>query len=118
MTTTTSRLTTLTTLLLLAFVASGCGIGGGTSATKYERGDTGDNIVEAFADGQAKLYSGTDLTPEASTPIEKGENIGFRDDRTATGGNVIAVAGDFERAIEQGTVFDRTYYWKIEETEE
>ncbi|MEL7240074.1 MAG: hypothetical protein AAGK78_14550 [Planctomycetota bacterium] len=111
------------TLGLATFAAAsltfvGCGIQSGDTLVQYERGDDGDRLVKVPNDGTAALYSGNDLSPVVRTGVEKGDDIGFRDERTTDGGNVIAVAGEFEQKIEQGTVFDRTFYWKIQDVQD
>lgn len=97
----------------------GCGAQPGDTLVQYERGDTGDVLVPSPGNGRAALYSGNDLNPSVRVPVERGDEVGFRDDRTEAGaGSVRAVAGDFEREIEQGAIFDREYYWKFQQDEE
>ncbi len=115
------RLTSLGLFGLVALFVAGCGLqGGGNTMQKYEKDFEGDRFSNAPSDGMARLYTGSDVTPEWTTAVEKGDKIGFRDERSADGGNVVAVAGDNEQPIQQGTVFDRTYYWKFygEESDE
>ena len=100
-----------TAALSLALV--GCGAQPGTTVVKYSAGDSGDRIIEAPMSGLARLYGSSSTTPETSKSVEKGDEIGFRDERTETGGRVVAVADDQDTPISSGTVFDRTFYWKI-----
>ena len=107
----------LAALVAAALLVGGCGLRGGTTLAKYERGDTGDLLVPAPANGTAGLYSGSDIEPNVNVQVRRGDEVGFRDERIDETGNVTAVAGDFEKPISQGTVFDRTYYWKFSENE-
>ena len=107
--------------LLLALSLVGCGAQSGRTLVQYEKNDTGDRMTQAFDGGLAALYSGNDLNPEVTYLVEKGDRIGFRDDRVGPDrdrGSVVAVAGDNELPIAQGTVFDREYYWKLQREEE
>ena len=114
--TTLARRLTIPALALAALSVVGCGAQSGDTLVQYEKGVTGNRIVRSPGTGTAALYSGNDLTPEVRTAIEKGERIGFRDDRPE-GGGVMAVAGDYEQPVEQGTVFDREFYWKLQKPE-
>jgi len=108
----------LASLAALAMLAAGCGISGDT-LVKYERGDTGDVFVPAPGDGTVRLYSGSDFIAGSSVPVDAGDSVGFRDDRSGDAGSVFAVIGDeFERRIEQGAVFDRTYYLNFFEADD
>ena len=109
--------TTLAALAAGALLLTGCGLRGGTTLAKYEKGDTGDLIVPAPGNGTAGLYSGSDIEPNVNIQVQRGDDVGFRDERIDGVGNITAVAGDFEKNISQGTVFDRTYYWKFSESE-
>jgi hypothetical protein len=105
--------------VLLAFALVGCGTQPGTTAVSYERGFTGDRMVTATRSGEAVLYSGNDFNADARTSIERGEPLGFRDERGDDGeGSIIAVAGGYEQPIEHGMFLDREYFWKIQEVED
>ncbi len=82
---------------------------------KRAGGDTGDRMTQTPRSGTAALYGSSSATPEISYVIQKGDDIGFRDDRNGDAGDVVGVAGDNEFPIQAGTVFDRTYYWKIQD---
>ena len=101
-----------TTAVLAGLSLAGCGIGGGKTLAKYERGDTGPRMTTAPGNGEVGLSGSSDVQNKTVYPVEKGDKVGFRDDRTSTGGNVVAVVGDNEQPIAQGPVLDRTYYLK------
>ena len=104
--------------LCLAFALVGCGAQPGTTVVKYGADDTGDRLIEAPMSGLARLYGSSSTTPEVSKSINKGDDIGFRDERDSSGnGRIVAVAEDQETVVSSGTVFDRTYYWKISEND-
>ncbi len=113
----TRRLATFAALGMAVLLVTGCGLRGGKTLAKYEKNDTGDLIVPAPANGTAGLYSGSDIEPNVNIQVQRGDDVGFKDGRP-DGGVVKAVAGDFEKDLSQGTVFDRTYYWKFSESDE
>ena len=113
----TRRLAPVAAASALALVLIGCGAQPGDTLVQYEKSSTGDRLVRSPKTGTAALYSGNDATPEVRTAITRGEEIGFRDDRTADGGGVIAVAGEYEQPVDQGTIFDREFYWKIQDVD-
>lgn len=108
------RFLALATTLAVAFGLVGCGAQPGRTVVKYGAGTTGDRMTESPFNGTAALYGSSSATPDITYPIDKGDDIGFRDERTDTGGHVIAVAGDNETRIEAGTILDRTFYWKVQ----
>ena len=101
------------TVVLASFSLVGCGIGGGKTLAKYSRGDTGNVMTTAPGNGQVGLSGSSDVQNKTVYPVEKGDKVGFRDDRTNGGGKVVAVVGDNEQDISQGAVLDRTYYLKF-----
>lgn len=104
-------------LLIATLTFVGCGAQPGTTVVRYNKDSTGDRLQPSPMAGLARLYGSSSATPEMSYNIKKGEQIGFRDERTETGGQVVAVAGEQETPISAGSVFDRTYYWKVSEDE-
>ncbi len=101
--------------LCLAVALVGCGAQPGTTVVKFGPDDSEDRIIEAPMSGLARLYGSSSTTPDTSANVERGDEIGFRDERASDGsGRVIAVVNGQETPISSGTVFDRTYYWKIQ----
>lgn len=107
------RFAAFLTTLFAATLLVGCGLQPGDTLVQYKKGTTGDRIVSVPANGQVELVSGTNASPEIVQLVEKGDEVGFRDERE-DGGDVMAVAGNMSPVpIKQGTVLDRTYYWKL-----
>ena len=102
------------TVVLASFSLVGCGIGGGKTLAKYSRGDTKDVMTTAPGAGTVALSGSSDVQNKTVWPVDKGDKVGFKDERTTAGGNVVAVVGDNEQAISQGAVIDRTYYLKYQ----
>lgn len=103
----------LACLIFLAALAGGCGAQSGTTLVKYQRGDVGDRFTEVPERGTVALYGSNDVSPNIRYPVDRGDRIGFRDERSQEGGNVIAVAADNELPVQSGAVIDRTFYWKF-----
>ena len=94
----------------------GCGAQPGDTLVKYERSDTGDKLTQAPGSGEVRLYGSNDAANQVRYNVSRGDEVGFRDQRTESGGRVVAVAGENEQAINQGRVLDRTYYWKFKKS--
>ncbi len=105
--------------LALAVGLIGCGAQPGKTIVKYGKDDTGDRMTVSPRTGTAALYGSSSATPEITYPIDQGDALGFRDERSqgGQGGSVIAVADENEHMLQAGTVFDRTYYWKVQEND-
>ena len=119
---------TLTRTLALAALTAGivslvgCGAQPGTTLISLEKGqaetlDEDGVFTTAPNEGIVALYGSNDLTPNIRFPVDEGDEVGFRADEEEGLRRIIAVAGENEREIDQGTVFDRTYYWKYQDEE-
>jgi hypothetical protein len=113
-----NRLALFTILLALPLllVSTGCGIRGGETLVKYERGTTGDRVRPVPYSGVVGLYSGSDLNPDITFDVTKGTKVGFKDTRRESGGGEVRafVEGMYDAPLNQGTFVDRTYYWNID----
>jgi hypothetical protein len=98
----------LAATLLAAMALAGCGLTGGKTVVKYDKGSP-IRMTEAPKTGTYGLYSTTDRTAQVTYRVEEGEKIGFRE----TSDGVVAVAGMHEQPIKTG-MGKNTYYWKLE----
>jgi hypothetical protein len=89
------------------FLLAGCGVQGGDTVVKYERGGPAERLTDVAADGVYELYSSTDTTPKLSVPLNKGDQIGF----VTENGVLYAVAGSKKEQVDTSW-YSRALYWK------
>ena len=105
--------------LAASLALTGCGLGGGQTLVKYEKGQIGSVRTAAPSDGEVALSGSSDIVnAKIRYQVDKGDEVGFRDEREDGQGRVVAYAGDSEYIINQGTVLDRTFYWQFREEED
>lgn len=95
-------------VLTAAMVLGGCGLTGGKTVVKYDKGSP-VRMTEAPSAGRYGLYSTGDRTPQVTYQLDEGENLGFRE----TSDGVVAVAGSHEQPVKTGRM-KNTYYWKLD----
>jgi phosphotransferase system HPr-like phosphotransfer protein len=108
------------TLIGLSLV--GCGAQPGTTLVKLDRNEAATlsedgKMTSVPRDGNVRLYGSSDLSADISYAVDEGDEVGFRAEGEDAQRRIIAVAGDNETTINQGTVFDRTFYWKFLDNE-
>lgn len=113
---------TITAFAAAGLVLGGCGMQGGQQLVKLTKDEAetlseDGKMTEAPRDGNVRLYGSSDITANIMYRIEQGDEVGFRAEGQNDQRRIIAVAGDNETTISQGTIFDRTYYWKLEDND-
>jgi hypothetical protein len=94
-------------LILTAALITGCGMQGGSTIVKHESG-TPSRTTEVTQAGTYALYDSYDTTPQITVPLDRGDEIGFRQDNDT--GKTVAVAGSKTYPIDSG---NKTYYWNM-----
>ena len=94
-------------VVLVAFVAGGCGAQKGETQIKYEKGNE-PTTKEAPKDGVYALYTASDLTPKVRQKLSAGDRIGFE---KTSDGRIRAVAGTYNQVLAGST---QEAYWKLE----
>lgn len=115
------RLLQTAATLSVAFIGLslvGCGAQPGTTLVKLDRDEVATlsedgKMTSVPRDGSVRLYGSSDLSADITYAVDEGDEVGFRGEGDGGDRRIIAVAGDNETTINQGTVFDRTYYWKF-----
>lgn len=103
-----TRRTTAGLLVLAAgLLVGGCGsLTSGTTVAKYTKGEDPGPPVVVDKGGAYALYYTTDTTPQARTPVQAGERVGFE---PAEPGTYAAVAGEYRKVMDKNVY---KAFWK------
>ena len=107
---------------LVSMALVGCGAQPGTTLVKLDRDEASTltqegKFTKVPRDGTVRLYGASDLNADITYRVDEGDDIGFRAEGSNDQRRIIAVAGDNQTTINQGTIFDRTFYWKFQDND-